>query len=179
MPYSITDHKHRYCAWAASRAASTKTCRFNVLQGKSIIEDVGLDKLLQGPHQLPAPNMIDNYHRDWRQTAMTSAAGMKLVGFSHGVAAKLINVYLKGAFVCGGHASDPSVAALHSPIDALLLDALYEANIGQQNEAWAEARRLRWSKLDSDEYERVISAIRTAMSGRPLWEVEEHWRGYQ
>jgi hypothetical protein len=54
LAYDINEHKHRYSAWAASRAASTKTCRFNVLQGKTIIEEVGLHSLVLGPEQLPS-----------------------------------------------------------------------------------------------------------------------------
>jgi hypothetical protein len=45
--------------------------------------------------------------------------------FTHGIAAKLVNVYLKSVFVCGGRHDHPRVRALHPPIDSLLLDALY------------------------------------------------------
>ena len=179
MPYTIAEHKHRYTAWAASRAASTKTCRFEVLMGKEIIEVIGLHRLISDPNTLPTPAQIDATHREWRSAAITAANGKGLIGFSHGIAAKLINVYLKGAFVCGGHEGHANVAALHPPIDSLLLDELYSLNVGGLREQWLTARKLRWSKFNSVQYEAVINAIRQAMGTAPLWQVEAYWRGYQ
>jgi hypothetical protein len=179
MSYTIDEHKHRYAAWAASRAASTKTCRFEVLIGKEIIEEIGLDKLISDPAKLPSPEKTDSEHRLWRETAIKAAENRGLVGFGHGVAAKLINVYLKGAFVCAGHEAHPNVVALHPPIDSLLLDELYLNNVGGLKKDWALARKLRWSKFDSSQYEAVIKSIRKSMSNSPLWKVESYWRGYQ
>ena len=180
MPlYTIEQHKHRYAAWAASRAASTKTCRFEVQIGKEIIEETCLDALLSSPNKLPTPENTDVEHKLWREKAILAAEKRGLVGFGHGVAAKLINVYLKGAFVCAGHESHPNVAALHPPIDSLLLDELYFNNVGGLKSEWALARKLRWSKFSSPQYEAVIESIRKAMPDKPLWQVESYWRGYQ
>ena len=179
MLYTIEEHKHRYAAWAASRAASTITCRFEVKIGKEILEEVGLDKLLSHPEKLPNPNDLDSSHKLWRESAINAAEKRGLTGFGHGVAAKLINVYLKGAFVCAGHEDHPNVAALHPPIDSLLLNELYLNKVGGLEKDWNRARKLRWSKFDSSEYEAVIHSIRAAMRGKPLWQVEKYWCGYQ
>ncbi len=177
--YTIAEHKHRYNAWAASRAASTKSCRFEVSQGKEIIEAFGLHQLISDPNTLPTPVQIDTAHREWRNTAIAAATGKSLNDFSHGIAAKLINVYLKGVFVCGGHEGHANVAALHPPIDSLLLNELYSRNVGGLRAQWGIARKLRWSKFTSTQYENVITAIRLVMGTSPLWKVEEYWRGYQ
>ncbi|MYM81803.1 hypothetical protein GTP44_07505 [Duganella sp. FT50W] len=179
MSYTIEEHKHRYAAWAASRAASTKTCRFSVLQGKSIVDATGLPLLIAAPSLLPSPQDLDAKHREWRNAAIKSANTMGLNDFTHGIAAKLINVYLKGAFVCAGHQMHANVAALHPPIDSLLLDELYDGAIGGQRQVWAAARKIRWSKFNSDQYESVIDGIRIALGDSPLWHVERYWRGYQ
>ena len=179
MPYTIEEHKHRFAAWAASRAASTKTCRFNVLQGKNILETIGLKDLLVDPDLLPSPTEIDAQHREWRKAAIAAAMSKDLTGFGHGIAAKLINVHLKGAFVCAGYEYHEKVAALHPPIDSLLLDELYDGNVGGLAQDWATARKARWSKFNSEQYEAVISAIRVAMPDEALWKVESFWRGYQ
>lgn len=179
MIYTIEEHKHRYSAWAASRAASTKTCRFEVRIGKEIIEETGLDTLLSSPEKLPSSETIDVAHRFWREKAINAAEKRGLVGFGHGVAAKLINVYLKGAFVCAGHENHPNVKALHPPIDSLLLDELYSNNVGGLKSDWSLARKLRWSKFNSQQYEAVIQSIRKAVQNKPLWQVESYWRGYQ
>lgn len=178
-PYSIHEHKHRFSAWAAGRAANVIGCRFSVEQAKAILEGARLKQLLVGPDQLPDPLKIDVIHREWRDAVIAAATSQGL-HFTHGVAAKLINIYLKAAFVCGGYDTDPRVRALHPPIDGLLLDELYRRNVGELRHKWSKARETRWSKLDSDEYDDVISSIRLALGPNvPLWEIEQYWRGYQ
>ncbi|MCO7572623.1 hypothetical protein NJH78_21770 [Pseudomonas chlororaphis] len=177
--YEIVEHRHRYCTWAAGHAANTKTCRFSVSTGKAIIEATGLHLLLAGPELLPPPERIDAQHKIWRELAIEAAKSKGLVGFGHGVAAKLINVYLKGAFVCGGQELHPHVQALHPPIDKLLLDELYHQDIGALKAVWRQARKQRWSKLDTEQYQAVINGIRDALQGKPLWHIEFYWRGHQ
>jgi hypothetical protein len=178
--YCILEHRHRYASWAAARAASTsKTCRFTVETGKRIIEAVGLPSLLASPDLLPSSDEMDVAHGRWRDAAIESATGFGLVGFGHGVAAKLINVYLKGAFVCGGSDTHERVVALHPPIDSLLLEELYKNDVGGQRKTWAKAKVQRWSKFNAEQYQEVIDSIRISMAGRPLWLIEEHWCGYQ
>lgn len=148
MPYTIEEHKHRFSAWAAGRAASVNGCRFSVEQAKEIIEAAGLNQLLACPNNLPLPQDTDARHREWRNKVIEAAKMLRLA-FTHGVAAKLINIYLKAGFVCGGHHAHANVQALHPPIDSVLLDGLSAQNIGGYRRAWNKARRIRWSKFDS------------------------------
>lgn len=179
MSYSIDLHRHRFSAWAAGRAASVIGCRFSVEQAKAVIEAVGLDRLLADPSELPLPNAMDDAHAGWRAKVSAEAQQQFGLAFTHGVAAKLINVYLKAAFVCGGHHAHERVEALHPPIDGLLLKELARRGLGDQRSAWKKACRVRWSKLNSEQYQEVIDAVRLALPGSPLWHVEEHWRGHQ
>lgn len=179
MPYTIDEHKHRFAAWAAARAASVNGCRFSVEKGKSILEASGVHRLLVAAASLPPPHLIDTTHRKWRDTVIDSAQSEGL-NFSHGVAAKLINVYLKAGFVCGGQHNDVRVQALHPPIDRVLLAELSAHNVGGFRRAWNEARGIGWSNFTSKQYEKVIMNIRTALGNNaPLWEIEQYWRGYQ
>lgn len=178
MPYTIEEHKHRFSAWAAGRAANVNGCRFSVEQAKAILEAAGLHQLLADPNDLPLPEDTDNRHREWRNNVIEAAHNLGLT-FTHGVAAKLINIYLKAGFVCGGYHDRANVQALHPPIDSVLLDELSTQNIGGLCHAWNEARKIRWSNFDSDQYETVIRNIRDSMPNQALWEVEQYWRGYQ
>ena len=178
MPYTIEEHKHRFSAWAAGRAANVNGCRFSVEQAKEILEAAGLNQLLADPNSLPLPQDTDARHRERRNSVIAAAGNLGLT-FTHGVAAKLINIYLKAGFVCGGHHAHANVQALHPPIDSVLLNELSDQNIGGHRRAWNEARRIRWSKLDSQQYETVINNIRASMPNQALWEVEQYWRGYQ
>jgi hypothetical protein len=111
MSYSIAEHKHRFAAWAAGRAATVSGCRFTVQQAKRILEAAGLNNLVDDVQKLPSPEQIDTSHRKWRNTVMAAAKAEGLL-FTHGVAAKLINVYLKACFVCGGVHTDARVRPL-------------------------------------------------------------------
>lgn len=98
---------------------------------------------------------------------------------THGVAAKLLNVYLKSRFVCAGCHQNDRVAALHPPIDSVLLKALADADVGGNAPAWKKAARTTWSRFDSDDYEEVIHTMRASLKGVPLWAIEEYWKGNQ
>lgn len=100
--------------------------------------------------------------------------------FTHGVAAKLINCYLKVRFVCGGHHADERVQMLHPPIDEVLLKELAAMNFGGNAASWRKFRQARWSKFDSETYESVVELIRSSLPpNEPLWKIEEYWRGHQ
>ncbi len=185
MPYTIEEHKHRFAAWAAGRAANVNGCHFTVEQGKQILETANLNKIASTIDNLPIPNDFDVRHREWRNSIINAAQGHtgkngERLEFTHGVAAKLINIYLKSIFVCSNSHEDPKVKAIHPPIDSVLLDALYNQNIGGRCIEWQAARKARWSKLNSDQYENVISAIKqTILSASGLWQIEEYWQGFQ
>ena len=114
-------------------------------------------------------------HRQWRENVIRASSNV----FTHGVAAKLINVYLKCRFVCGGHDAHQSVRNLHPPIDDVLLKTLAERDIGKLKKEWRKARMKRWSKFTSEDYEDLIEKIRQVSQGQPLWKIEEYWKGNQ
>ncbi len=175
--YGIEQHSHRFAAWAASRAASVKGCRFKVEIGQSILEKCGFDDSFVHK-QLPTPDDIDEQHKKWRDQMLRHSSD-EGISFTHGVAAKLINCYLKSRFVCGGFDTVPSVAALHPPIDKVLLETLSAVDFGKQKATWRKYSKLGWSKFNSNDYEHVISLIKTHLGERPLWMIEEYWVGHQ
>ena len=179
MPYTIEHHKHISSAWgAATGARASKLCRFKVSVGREILEAVGFTaKFLVS--DLPTPARLDARHAQWRRKVIQKAKQKKL-SFTHGIAAKLINSYLKDRFVCGGNHQHPRVRNLHPPIDAVLLDALAKANFGGYANQWRFFHNKRWSKFDSKTYQGVINLILSALpAGDPLWKIEQHWKGNQ
>jgi hypothetical protein len=181
--YNIHEHRHRFAAWAASRAASVKGCRFSAEQGKAILERAGQRALIDDPDRLPDPTAlcIDLRHNEWRAEVIRVAQREFHLPFTHGVAAKLINMYLKAAFVCGGFDDHERVCQLHPPVDGLLLDSLHTSAAGGAITAavWETMRHKRWSKFNAEDYQSVIDAIRAVVGPAPLWAIEEHWRGFQ
>ena len=80
---------------------------------------------------------------------MSQAARHNLT-FPHGVAAKLINCYLKSRLVCGGYHTDARVKSLHPPIDSVMLRTLARLDIGGYRKEWQHARRTRLSRADQN-----------------------------
>lgn len=184
--YGIDEHAHIFAAWAASRAASVKDCRFKVEEGRKILEKCGFTPELSNPGQLPDASEIDSEHRKWRKIARDFVkrdfAKREFAmndNFTHGIAAKLINVYLKSRFVCGGYHDDARVKALHPPIDRLLLEELARNKCGRYGIELKDARKKGWSNMTSSDYEGLITLIRDNMQEKPLWMIEEHWKGHQ
>lgn len=159
MSYTIEEHKHRFATWAASRAASTSVvCRFTVKNGIDLIEASGIQKYINRPDLLPLNEAFDKEHQEWRNAIMKQATALGLEKITHGIAAKLINVYLKTCLVCGGYHDHEKVKALHPPIDRLLLDNL--KNMYKGNGLSINIPKTGWSKFSSDEYEIVISEVK-------------------
>jgi hypothetical protein len=157
-----------------------KGCRFKVEDGRRILEESVFKPEFSRPEQLPSPERMDEDHRQWRHAVIDIArsCGHEL---THGVAAKLINVYLKCRFVCGGHHAHENVRSLHPPIDDVLLRRLAEDDCGGFKADWCKAHRTRWSNFKSVDYEVVIDRIRQTQEqrGEPLWEIERYWKGNQ
>jgi len=134
---------------------------------------------IESPDSLPSRAEIDDKHRSWRTTVIDVAYKQGLT-FTHGVAAKLINVYLKAGLVCGGYGNHQNVRALHPPIDKVLLEGLIEKDIGNLANRWRYYANLRWSKFDSKTYEDAIADFRAVLpEDSALWAIEEFWQGFQ
>ncbi|TFW53487.1 hypothetical protein CT676_41525 [Bradyrhizobium sp. MOS001] len=130
---------------------------------------------------------FDCRHRIWRERLV--AAAPEAIGsgerrrFTPGVAAKLINCYLKPLYVTG--VTDDLSAertllrdAIHPPIDRILLQTLAEQNVGSSGREWRRFAGIGWSNFTHEQYEAVIEAVKRVTHGR-LWTIEEHWGGYR
>jgi hypothetical protein len=194
--YEIQHHNHRLATWVASRAASASPeCRFTVETGTNILQSCGFNAEFK-LENLPEPNEeeIDKKHLEWRNLAINFVEEEKgkieeknkirkkgeVVGLTHGVAAKLINCYIKVRFVCGGGHNEEKVKYFHPPIDSLLLQGLANKNVGSRAREWRKFHNERWSKFNSVIYQEVIDLIRETLPDRePLWKIEEYWKGHQ
>jgi hypothetical protein len=187
--YDIYEHLHRFAAWAASTAASQQSCRFPVEIGERIIKAAKLKKILYAPERLPTNAIdMDAQHKKWRKS-VRAAAKRRGLDMSHGVAAKLINVYLKAGLVMVANCDKARVCALHPPIDRQLLKCLKESDRdsklrGDQERAifWRSKERpgAGWTSFGSRDYQKVIEKIRDKLGKeKRLWMIEEHWIGHQ
>lgn len=171
--YNLNEHKFVYASWAASRAAMTSpVLRFKVEDGQRILKSIKDLKLPQTQKE------FDLFHRENRLLIISEAKKLGLT-FTHGIAAKIMNVYYKSIYVCDLSTNEVLRGIIHPPIDSLLLLSLYKKDSGGIGERFKESNNQRWSKFNSDQYEYVIENVKFIMDGRPLWMVEEFWVGHQ
>jgi hypothetical protein len=188
MIYDEVEHRHRFASWCAATAArSSPKCRFSVEEGGEIINRCNLIEVAKGWNRLPSSGDFDTWHREQRrELILASQTVLKKGNFTHGVAAKLLNCYLKPLFVTGvrddlSQDSQKKLDAIHPPIDRVLAKALKnssDADILFHSGIWKLVLRKGWSSLESDEYESVIAAIAQITNGE-LWKIESYWQGYQ
>ena len=183
-------------AIGGSRASSL--CRFNTQEGTEIINESGLCEWSRGWNSLPKPEDFDTAHAGMRSAVIETSnrvfkrtvnkfrsvnSNIPVVEFSHGVAAKMINCYLKALYVLGlipfEEAEQDRRDAIHPPIDRLLLNGLIENKhnnqlVADRIDIWRYYRKKAWSKFDSADYEKVISEVRSVTQGQ-MWKIEAYW----
>ena len=182
--YSLVSHRQRFSAWAASTAArSSPKCRFSVAQGFTLLCQSGFTANASSWDQIPNAEDFDAWHR--RRCGELICSATDVIGdgdrkeFTHGVAAKLINTYLKSMFIApSAPADEKKMMAIHPPIDRLLLTHLAQKNVGDRQHLWRKFAAIGWSSFNSADYQAVIDEIRSVTDGE-LWRIEIYWRGYQ
>lgn len=177
----IIDITYKYAVWAASTAARVKDYRFTVEQGKSIFDSLNFKRFVANPDILPNDSLaFDELHADLREQIIDKANVLFDKEFSHGVAAKLINIYFKTIYICGGYYKHHNVRFIHPPIDSLILNAIEKEDKFRANPLCIKAiKGKRWSKLQSNEYQTIITELRKVMNDSPLWLVEKYWPGHR
>jgi hypothetical protein len=186
--YDEAVHRHRFAAWCASTAAkSSPNCRFSVERGVRLIESCGLQELSEAWGNVPTAETFDHRHRIWREHLIAAAPDIigsgKRRRFTAGVAAKLINCYLKPLYITGVIDDIPQERrslrdAMHPPIDRILLQTLAAENVGSMRLEWKRFADIGWSNFSHEQYQQVIEMVRAVTKGQ-LWTIEEHWGGHR
>ena len=200
--YDQVKHIFRYAAWAASTAAgSSQKCRFKVAKGRDLLAEADLKKLAKGFDYLKDVDEFDKWHDEKCEELVQKAKEIlkytnskKKPSFTYGVAAKLLNCYLKTIFVTQFNGSllpveREKISAIHPPIDRLLLnsirsnlDLLYaKSEIINKRKFWKCKDIQSWSLYEAGDYKKVIGEIKQIQKKRnqPLWKIEAFWQGHQ
>ncbi|MCY4227273.1 MAG: hypothetical protein OXF20_06195 [Gammaproteobacteria bacterium] len=221
--FDEAEYRHRFAAWAASTAAMAANIGgrlgsgFDVRTGKKMIEDSELRKdLLPGwdAALFNSSDDLDEWHRKKRYLICEISKryrekhpfykNKKFPQFTHGIAAKLINVYMKALFLgsvqdCMQEKNRKKQKLIHPPIDATVLEGLKNKikerrENGNPIENEAEVQRAicklgrtgnpvnkakSWTALTSDEYQEIIDQFRHLIGNEGLWTIEKYWPGHQ
>ena len=199
--YNQVEHIFRFAAWSASTAASSSPlCRFKVEIGAKILKISDCKNLCKGIDMLPDEN-FDYWHKNKCLEIKKNAISLfkehkqseKVKNFSDGIAAKLINCFLKTVFIIQfednlSSINKKKIGVIHPPIDRILLkgiidnlEILYDENQILEKKNFWKKLSLSWSTYSYDEYDKVIQEIKIIQNRRdkPLWDIEWCWKGFQ
>jgi len=208
MPnFDDSEYRHRFAAWCASTAIRSAYIGQPVgLEGTEcfqLIEDSQLkEDLLAGWGTLHnSHNDFDEWHRGKREMIcdLSAQPNRNTPTFTHGVAAKLINVYMKVLFLgsvqdCMSQENREKQKLIHPPVDSILLTNItidFERvevlaaghDVGFLNgypiHFDGVGEGIPWTILDSDQYEQIIRAFRHITRYHGLWTIEEYWSGHR
>ncbi|NWA81618.1 hypothetical protein [Pseudomonas sp. D2002] len=177
MTYDHFEHRHRFSAWAASRAASrgAKGATSSVLS-KTLI-DSGVKDFLKAEekHATVTEESFTKLHKKWCSAAEKSLRDQYIEGIEYGRIAKLIAIYIKSMIVNGpGHTSALADVA-HPPIDSFLLKELAKRKDITDQATKKLWRNVTWTTLKHFEYYALIETLKALDDAKPFWMLEKYW----
>ena len=148
--YSFDEHRHTFSVWCGATAAGASSlCRFKIETGKKIIENA----LLKPPFKkFEALDEFDKWHDEMCQSLKREAQTLGLKSFTYGIAAKMLNCYLKAFFI----SCESDSTFLHPPIDRILLQTMAAKDFDGKKLQWRSFAQKGWSKLYKT-YSRISS----------------------
>lgn len=174
--YTLDEHRHIFSAWCASTAArSSPKCRFKVELGKIILDrSFIIPSRIDNEIGLLKYETFDTWHNNLCDQILMNAKDIS--GFSFGIAAKMLNCYLKACYL----SKLDDLPFIHPPIDRLLLGELGNRKIGNKEMIWSKYEKIGWSNFTCADYYSVIDEIRSVLpTNYPLWKIEAFWVGHQ
>ena len=194
VEYHPAEHRFRFAAWAAATAArsSRSVCTFPVPIAADLLRESSLRWLALGSHWLPLTQKdFDAAHDAWCHDLERRGKDKISPSFSYGIAAKMMNCYLKALFLQtmvgapfapyderGDEGPDRSTRYLHPPIDRVLMMEARRQSNSDQKAKWQELIDIGWSKFGRRDYKLAIKLIRE-MVGENAALGEVYWIGYQ
>ncbi len=171
--YTYAEHRFRFAAWAAARAAM-RGFSFKNEDACPALKEIGLDKISGNDYWLLEIDDYDIQHAIWRNKLCNHWENKKNTSMSHGRAAKFINVFIKTLMPQNMNTICPNLqkrwCEIHPPIDSIILENMSKCNFGNSNIDW---KSYTWTKLDSKQYQELIDNIR---KDEPcLWKIERFW----
>jgi len=208
--YSYETHKHVLAVWAAGTAANNSTSfRFSVEFAKKLLllsVEGGSEK--DFIHYIGKVTKVTNQKAfdEWHKQTILSmlnknrlctliaeenqrtGKNLNIDNYTYGIAAKLLNVYLKVYFL-GDFSNKQYASYIHPPIDRLLLEQLkkVDKDLFFFDKGDFPAHKLTnglpaWTQLTAEQYSDLIERIKKHLAGYgilELWKIEYAWKGHQ
>ena len=211
--YSLDIHKHVLASWAASSAASQAGFRFKAKYGLQLLllaksgKKTKRKDLIQYIKEIKTFKEQQDFN-DWHSKTIdmmrsggrdfnkileginkTKNKKLAIENYSYGIAAKLLNVYLK-VFYLGDFGKNTFANFIHPPIDRILLKELqkeseffkFDCEPFEHTSTTGSGKIPKWTQINEEEYKEIIKFIREFIHKnnlKGLWRIEYAWRGHQ
>jgi hypothetical protein len=163
--YSIEQHIHNFAVWTAARAVQRSFTTTSII--KYAIEQTSLRSFSESNISING-NEYDSHHTKWAEQLITAFEMKNITLCSYGRAAKIISIYLKTSILLCNRANCATSAAIHPPIDGILLKNI--SNLPGLN----DLKNIRWTKLDKQNYWLLVDRLKLHF-GSFDWKLEEYW----
>lgn len=171
MNTDIRNIRKEFSIWAAYRAAQAGSALGSGLMYKEAIQQSNLINYLDlYQNEQISQSKFDLLHKKWCEDVI-SVMGSYNIEITFGIAAKFINVFLKGYFILGGNENTELAFVIHPPIDSFLLKSI-DIEFGTNFFA-----TYKWRGLSFNNYKKLVTLICKDIKGEgePLWSVEKYW----
>ena len=174
--YTYNLHQHNFAAWAAARAAQRGFKGANVRRLKETLEEAGLDKFISDDSNWPSKKSeFDELHSEWCNQIIGITKRLGVENPTYGLAAKLVNIYLKATVVLGPHKDSSLASIVHPPIDGQLLENMAKDH-SLDEELRIICKRTKWTKMTARSYKDLIDKLRENDLHKPhFWLLERYW----
>lgn len=176
MPYDMTEHRHRFAAWAAARAVQRGWGSSKTGTLRNALESCGIREFIGSPE---SPHGVDEHrfrdlHRQWCHGVIESLTQQGVAAATFGRAAKLVAVYLKVMVVLSPAGDCDLARVAHPPIDRTELQKLAAEGVDSPHKRlWKTAN---WTQLTEENYYALIDQLHMLIpSSDPFWTLEQYW----
>ena len=159
--------RFEFFAWASARAAQAGSSKTTV----SVLRGALVDADAANWHRTIAVTSAKDY--DAWHIGTIDGVHRKLVStapaIGWGIAAKLVNVFIKGRWLLDPGYVGPMRAFGHPAIDSIqlrIIDDSYGTDF---------SRSVRWHRMNRQEYAGVIVTLRQRHPHEAIWTIEEGW----
>ncbi|MBI3646600.1 MAG: hypothetical protein HY233_11630 [Acidobacteriales bacterium] len=176
MPYDMTEHRHRFAAWAAARAVQRRWRSAKKEKLRDALEGCGVREFVCSPESRDIDeDRFRQFHRQWCRAVIESLTQQGVADATFGRAAKLVAVYLKVMVVLSAAGDCDLARVVNPPIDRTELQKV-AAEVGVDSPHKRLWKTVNWTQLTEENYYSLIDQLRVLIpSSDPFWTLEQYW----
>lgn len=173
--YDIKDHRHRFSAWAAARAAQRGLKGGTVSVFTAALESCGIVEFVRTAKREDVDEGgFRSLHEKWCNAIVAYLHNKVTPKPSFGHATKLVAMYLKSMVIMGPDGNTELARLVYPPIDSNLLKNISKApDIAIKYKA--DWKKVKWTRLDRQGYYKLIDQLRDCFKLREFWKLEQFW----